>query len=761
MFQIDSICTERTDEGVLQALNSLPKSLPETFDRILQRLKEANRSDPRFRMSCRRLFRLVAVAQRPLTVHELREAISVIPGDTEWEPRRLVNDMSKVLGCGGSLLVVDEEYLTVHFTHHSVLLHLLSAPGDPVLGDFHLSLRDAHLEVGDVCVTYLNYDIFESQVVKASDTHMRSPITAAVLVGATLGPNLAVTNMALKYLKMKSKPRYDFGQHLQRVSKQGVSNHEPHESRATDHPFTNYAKDAWLIHTKDFTKERGAVYKLFTRLLGGEKGTAGLPWTLPFDKDGFISPQMADWFMRNGHGALFSWAHEEAVRRLWNLDDKIILKISQWENRGESTDRAIWPSSTEVQTFYTRLILALHRGINEGEVWWVEAIALTNVGLWESECPSLMTGRFLEYLLHTALLHTVPGGPLEEIDFSRFRFLSERLYEYLQYKDSRMDTLILCDGLKLAAYSGHGSLAIWLLDLGVNVNECGGVLHTALQAATLRFYVDLVRLLIERGADVNAVGGVYGTALQAASHVGKVKIATLLLENGADVNLRGGQYGTALYAACANGHEDVAEILIEAGANVNFPDELNFGNALGAACSKCPTGVVRLLLEHGAEVNANKRSDYTTALHFAITATHNTAAQKMEILLEYGADINARKPFGGTPLYETCAARRSSLARVLLNYKDNINWNIDGVEALSVMKSHYSDSREPQFESAEVIRIMEEAIKKMKQGSQVVLPMMRRGHLLVEQTHKYPTWASPFPPHHHRLGRRAPIPEEE
>ncbi|OQU98575.1 NACHT domain-containing protein isoform 2 [Cladophialophora immunda] len=37
VFQLESICAELTDEGILQALQSLPKDLPETFDRVLRR----------------------------------------------------------------------------------------------------------------------------------------------------------------------------------------------------------------------------------------------------------------------------------------------------------------------------------------------------------------------------------------------------------------------------------------------------------------------------------------------------------------------------------------------------------------------------------------------------------------------------------------------------------------------------------------------------------------------------------------------------
>jgi ankyrin repeat domain-containing protein 50 len=69
---------------------------------------------------CKRIFELVAAAQRPLTSEELRDAISVVPGETAWNVQKLVNDMRNTLDGCGSLLVVDEEHSTVHFAHHSV-----------------------------------------------------------------------------------------------------------------------------------------------------------------------------------------------------------------------------------------------------------------------------------------------------------------------------------------------------------------------------------------------------------------------------------------------------------------------------------------------------------------------------------------------------------------------------------------------------------------------------------------------------------------
>ena len=158
VFQIDSICSQKTDAAILEALEDLPKDLPETFDRILQKLQRSNTADPHF---CRKTFGLVAAAQRSLTLGELREAAGVEPGNTAWDASKPVNDMFRsLLNSCGSLIAVDEEHRTVHFTHHGVKTYLLSNPTNSDLRKYHINIKEADVSLGKIAVTYLNLGIF-------------------------------------------------------------------------------------------------------------------------------------------------------------------------------------------------------------------------------------------------------------------------------------------------------------------------------------------------------------------------------------------------------------------------------------------------------------------------------------------------------------------------------------------------------------------------------------------------------------------------
>ncbi|KAF2189970.1 hypothetical protein K469DRAFT_762829 [Zopfia rhizophila CBS 207.26] len=119
-LQIQSLCIMKTDDAIRQALADLPKDLSETFSRILLRSEASGKPYQRL------ILELVTVAHRPLTMEELREALSVVPGDAVWKRARLFNDVFSTLTCCGSLIVVDEEELTVRLVQHSVKQFLLS-----------------------------------------------------------------------------------------------------------------------------------------------------------------------------------------------------------------------------------------------------------------------------------------------------------------------------------------------------------------------------------------------------------------------------------------------------------------------------------------------------------------------------------------------------------------------------------------------------------------------------------------------------------
>ncbi|KAI7467108.1 hypothetical protein KC351_g14172 [Hortaea werneckii] len=127
-----------------------------------------------------------------------------------------------------------------------------------------------------------------------------------------------------------------------------------------------------------------------------------------------------------------------------------------------------------------------------------------------------------------------------------------------------------------AAVQREGSIEVVerLLTAGADVNAQGGDYGNALQAAAFDGSMEAVERLLIAGADVKAQGGYYGSALQAAAFRGSTEVVKRLLVAGAEVNAQGGRYGNALRTARIMDHEDVIDMLLAAGAVPMEDDQL-------------------------------------------------------------------------------------------------------------------------------------------------------------------------------------------
>lgn len=123
--------------------------------------------------------------------------------------------------------------------------------------------------------------------------------------------------------------------------------------------------------------------------------------------------------------------------------------------------------------------------------------------------------------------------------------------------------------LQAASIQGHEKVVQILVDAGADVNAQGRYYDNALQAASIQGRDKVVQILVDAGVDVNAQVLPRGNALQAASAEGHEKVVQILLKAGADFNAQKGRhlgYDTALQAASHRKHENVVRLLLDAGA---------------------------------------------------------------------------------------------------------------------------------------------------------------------------------------------------
>ncbi|KAJ5537703.1 hypothetical protein N7494_007182 [Penicillium frequentans] len=228
------------------------------------------------------------------------------------------------------------------------------------------------------------------------------------------------------------------------------------------------------------------------------------------------------------------------------------------------------------------------------------------------------------------------------------------------------------NALQAAAYGGSIEIVQMLLDAQADVNAQGGKYGNALQAAAASFNEDpdIVQMLLDAQADVNAQGGNYGNALQAAAYEGHTEIVQILLDAQADVNAQGGKYGNALQAAAASFNEDpdIVQMLLDAQADVNAQGG-NYGNALQAAAYEGHTEIVQILLDAQADVNA-QGGNYGNALQ---AAAYGGSIEIVQMLLDAQADVNAQGGNYGNALQAAAYGESIEKVQMLLDAQADVN----------------------------------------------------------------------------------------
>ncbi|KAK7965813.1 uncharacterized protein PG986_000090 [Apiospora aurea] len=316
-LQLEALLPERSGStanlgDILELLCHLPASLPEAFDQALSRIRDRRYGSD--------LFKLVTAAERPLTVDEFRVALAVVPGDTKWDETKLpTNPKAVVYGCGGNLLEVDEEHQTVHFIHHSAMVHLVSDSSRDDTRALHFELQEAESHIGAVCVTLLHYEIFDQRVSRKPRT-VSGVTTTQNIINSSSG-NSPIWARVARHIGSHSKGKpladIDIGAVLY-----GMTKSAPNSTTVTF--LLRYASIYWLKHTSMLTPNMSTIWRLWTSILQGELGHVELPWSSTAMGD------ILDWASKQKHHALTLYALRSDL-----LEWGDILSIDQLAWRGQ------------------------------------------------------------------------------------------------------------------------------------------------------------------------------------------------------------------------------------------------------------------------------------------------------------------------------------------------------------------------------------------------------------------------------------------
>ena len=154
--QLDLLSRLRTPGAVREALNSLPPTLDQTYERLLVRID--GEEDRRL---TREILEILAFSFRPLKLIELCNFLQITPGLPVLDESKRLTDPADVLGICGSFLSYQKETGVVALAHHSVKTYLISNLPQGITY-YQLRATEAHRNLATKCLAYLSFDAFSS-----------------------------------------------------------------------------------------------------------------------------------------------------------------------------------------------------------------------------------------------------------------------------------------------------------------------------------------------------------------------------------------------------------------------------------------------------------------------------------------------------------------------------------------------------------------------------------------------------------------------
>ncbi|KAI2856167.1 hypothetical protein CBS12448_7023 [Aspergillus niger] len=668
-LQIEALCLERTDADMREAIASLPRDLSALYTMIL---KKSRLSDVTYQS---KILDLVAIACRPLTTEEMREALSVVPWETTWDPARRLNDIHATLGCCGSLLTVDEESSSIRVVHHRII------------------------------VTYLNYEVFSRQLSTVKVPKISSSSVTAAVVNSTVPARRQSQSFALKLLRLKKSKDTDVGYSLlQYLQASRASDTVP--SALYQYAVAWWQEHIWyldldlpnlhkllinLLEVHDYDKpdfngrtplshasQSGSLALVNWLLARGARHTADLAGQSPLSwaingrhlavidtllKSEAVDPSVIDWSGETPLISVIMMRDLEALNCFCDCGARI-----DWNQTGSN---GYTPLMTATLINFVEAILALlkrlgphiltqspigdtalHLAARKGYAEAFKFILVQAMVKQSFSKPLLITNGNGETPLWLAAAH----GHLEVVQ------------SILQYQDFDLDVPDTGGETPfwVAASNGHTEIVRCLANSGrVNVNHLNKAGHSALWAAVFNGHEDVVQaMIIMKSLDPNHSESGAGAPLEAAIRLGKERMVRLLVGNArteVDQQIQHGK--TPLQLAAEEGYEEILAILVSTRRVIHNRRGYQGVTPLWSAADCGHSGVVRVLANtEGVDLNF-PRMYGSTALWAAASNGH---VEVVQILISTGqVDLNSKGQSGTTPLWAAADNGHTEVVNVL------------------------------------------------------------------------------------------------
>jgi ankyrin repeat protein len=633
-FQLQELCDADSDHSIMAVLRNLPKSLIETYDRLLNKIEAADR-----RTIIKKMFEWIICARQPLLVDELREGISFTLEDDLWDQAKIMTNFARLLRACGNLVVVDtfEEQIDkpfksvkktrfVQLAHYTLQQYLLLRKE----GRFHFNMNEANAMVGEVCVAYLSFNNFNSQLVRFKENTNTDMVNWSRLAGqgAILPSDLPGRRAVQMWKALRSADttsmEINMVRHIPRLKR---------EPELAAFNLVSYISTHWLWHTIHFKSENSADIISHRRIARRDDLFRDLilhkhllfkfrPWEAVNSSNGHLTYiAILGWGFAANHQYLIEIASQRfdqnepvtVVQQAWEwllahgcngfLNGHISkAMVDQLEAFSEDSYSMEQP---ELAWLYSRLLCACRKG-------HLDVIRDLDLGISQVD-PSI-----IKYML----IEAAASGQLPVVSYLQSILDPSESVLSAAWKGQYLNAL------ERAVLGGHPQVVMFLKEQGYKISNLFIHVYSYFElvdSAVDQDKPEVLRCLFlvtdktrsgpgidehipdNQAADKFTLTDRRGTvAFFRAIENGSLRVVQAMLEYGVYPDMHDERGYTALIAAITTSQEAIVQILLSYNCHTG---NTAAGMPLTVAASMGNLAIAKLLLHSGAEVFADKLSN--------------------------------------------------------------------------------------------------------------------------------------------------------
>ncbi|KAH7113921.1 hypothetical protein B0J13DRAFT_460468, partial [Dactylonectria estremocensis] len=272
-FQIDELCSTHSNDDIRRALQNLPESLEETFNRALDRILKRREAK-----IAQRAFTWIGAANRPLSLEQLHEVLPIEIKQPYSKPEQSLNRIKNIQSWCENLIQIDKELRIVQFAHHSISQFLSGKPHQPQLTKFHFNIKKADHFTREIYITYLSFSNFQTALTRRSRPLKPFKPTNIAVIALNNKSGLATSVSRLRSFSRTSREtpaNFEVTRFLESHRKQSATVAQVQN----EHPFLAYASEGWLLHSSAFEEGKSKTWYTWRNLMMSDNELAQRPWS--------------------------------------------------------------------------------------------------------------------------------------------------------------------------------------------------------------------------------------------------------------------------------------------------------------------------------------------------------------------------------------------------------------------------------------------------------------------------------------------------